>query len=58
MSSDQQADLFREIPERERSRLLKLLPDRTRESLKKLLKYAPDTAAGIMTTEFTSIPAN
>ncbi len=58
MSSDQQADLFREIPERERSRMLKLLPDPTRESLKHLLKYSPDTAGGIMTTEFTSIPSN
>lgn len=58
MSSDQQADLFREIPERERNRLLKQLPDGTRESLKKLLEYRPDTAGGIMTTEFASVPAN
>jgi magnesium transporter len=58
MSSDQQADLFREIPERERSRLLKLLPDPTRDSLKHLLKYPPDTAGGIMTTEFTSISSD
>ncbi|MGH9419114.1 MAG: magnesium transporter MgtE N-terminal domain-containing protein, partial [Thermoanaerobaculia bacterium] len=55
MSSDQQADLFREIPERDRSRLLKLLPDPTRQSLTHLLKYPPDTAGGIMTTEFMSV---
>ena len=58
MSSDQQADLFREIPERERTRLLKVLPEPTRESLKKLLKYEPETAGGIMTTEFVSVPSN
>ncbi len=58
MSSDQQADLFREIPEGERKRLLKVLPESARESLKQLLKYAPETAGGIMTTEFASIPAN
>jgi magnesium transporter len=55
MSSDQQADLFREIPERDRSRLLKLLPAPSRQSLTHLLKYPPDTAGGIMTTEFMSI---
>jgi len=58
MSSDQQADLFREIPERERQRLFKVLPDPTREALKQLLKYPHDTAGGIMTTEFASIPAD
>jgi magnesium transporter len=58
MSSDQQADLFREIPERERTRVLKVLQESTRESLKKLLKFAPETAGGIMTTELASIPSN
>lgn len=57
MSSDQQADLFREIPEKERNRLLKLLPPSSRRALEELLQYAPETAGGIMTTEFASIPS-
>ena len=56
MSADQQADLFRELPDSERSRLLKKVEPATRDALKLLLKYPPDTAGGIMTTEFVSIP--
>ncbi|MDQ2666601.1 MAG: magnesium transporter [Gemmatimonadota bacterium] len=56
MSADQQADLFRELPEKERARFLKPLDDETRRGLELLLRYSPDTAGGIMTTEFVSIP--
>jgi magnesium transporter len=56
MSSDQQADLFRELPESERTRFLSLLDESTREALKVLLRYPPETAGGIMTTEFVSVP--
>ncbi|MDQ6633912.1 MAG: magnesium transporter [Gemmatimonadota bacterium] len=56
MSSDQQADLFRELPEADRPRFLKLLDEPTRKALELLLRYLPDTAAGIMTTEFVSMP--
>ncbi|MFN8582099.1 MAG: magnesium transporter [Gemmatimonadaceae bacterium] len=57
MSADQQADLFRELSEKDRARLLKQLDVPTQQSLRMLLRYAPDTAGGIMTTEFVSIPA-
>jgi magnesium transporter len=56
MSADQQADLFRELDDAERGRLLKLVEQPTREALKLLLRYPPDTAGGIMTTEFVSMP--
>ena len=56
MSSDQQADLFRELPEKDRGRLLKLLDAGTRASLDVLLRYSPETAGGIMTTEFVAVP--
>jgi magnesium transporter len=56
MSSDQQADLFRELPREDRERFLKLLDEPTRRALQLLLRYSPDTAGGIMTTEFVSIP--
>ncbi|MEP6491115.1 MAG: magnesium transporter [bacterium] len=56
MSSDQQADLFRELPEKDRTRLLRLLDTPTRQALTLLLQYPPETAGGIMTTEFVSVP--
>ncbi len=57
MSSDRQADLFRELSHEARPRLLKQLDPVTQESLALLLKFPADTAAGIMTTEFVSMPA-
>jgi len=56
MSADQQAELFRELPESERARFLAVLDEPTRRTLSLLLAYAPDTAGGIMTTEFVSVP--
>lgn len=58
MSADQQADLFRELPPTTRNRLLASLTGETRETLSLLLQYPPETAGGIMTTEFVSAPAD
>jgi magnesium transporter len=58
MSADQQADLFRELPEAERKRLLAAVDPATREGLTLLLAYPRETAGGIMTTEFVSVPAD
>ncbi|HEY6089835.1 MAG TPA: magnesium transporter [Gemmatimonadaceae bacterium] len=58
MSSDQQADLFREVPEEDRQRLLATVSEQTRGNLKKLLQYPPNTTGGIMTTEFVSVPSD
>ena len=58
MSADQQADLFREVPAEERNALLARVREPTRVTLRKLLKYPPETAGGIMTTEFLSVPAD
>jgi magnesium transporter len=57
MSADQRTDLFRELQEPDRARLLKLLDAPTRQSIKMLLAYPPESAGGIMTTEFVAIPA-
>lgn len=57
MSADQQADLFRRIDEPERARLFRVLEPSTREGLEHLLSYPPETAGGIMTTEFVAVPA-
>jgi magnesium transporter len=55
MSTDQVADLLREIKEPERGRLLAALDAATREALTLLLTYPPTCAAGIMTTEFVGV---
>ena len=58
MSSDQQADLFRELDTPHRKRLLDLLSPATRDTLAGLLSHEPHTAGGIMTTEFLSVPSH
>src|SRR3954465_8317619 len=58
MSADQQADLFREVPPDDRARLLGTVSEATRASLGKLLEYPSETAGGIMTTEFVSVPSD
>jgi magnesium transporter len=58
MSSDQRADLFREVEEKDRARLLATVSEQTRINLRKLLKYPANTAGGIMTTEFVSVPSD
>jgi magnesium transporter len=58
MSSDQRADLFREVEEKDRIRLLATVSEPTRVNLRKLLKYSPNTAGGIMTTEFVSVSSD
>jgi magnesium transporter len=55
MSADEQADLFREIRPDVRPRLLARLDPATREALEFLLGFPPDTAGGIMTTEFVAV---
>ncbi len=57
MSPDQQADLFRELPAKERPRFLRRLDEPTRGALEFLLRYPSHTAGGIMTTEFVAVPA-
>ncbi len=57
LSSDQQVELYRELKEGDRSRLLHVLDAPTREVLKLLLAYPPTSAGGIMTTEFVSVPS-
>lgn len=58
MSADQQADLVRGLPAAARGPLLDKLEPDTRHTLKLLLKYPPDSAGGIMTTEVMTVPAD
>ena len=56
LSSDERADLFRELPLSDRARFLRVVDEPSRRSLTLLLTYPRETAGGIMTTEFVSIP--
>jgi magnesium transporter len=57
MSGDRQAELFRQMSEQERSRLLPALHPKAQEAVQLLLRYPPESAGGIMTTEFLTVPA-
>jgi len=55
---DRRADIFRHLPEATRQPLKVLLPQPMREALDQLLSYPPQTAGGLMTTDFVSVPAD
>jgi magnesium transporter len=58
MSADQQVRLFRGLKESDRSRLLHVLDAPTRNQLRLLMSYPPQSAGGLMTTEFVGIPSS
>ncbi len=55
---DDAADLINELDETDRIRLLSKLTPRTAKKVQSLLKYAPDTAGGVMTPNFVSVDVN
>lgn len=58
MSSDELADLLGILDEEESNKLLSKMTIDDARNVRQLLSYAPDTAAGIMATEFISIREN
>ncbi|MCI4680718.1 magnesium transporter [Rhodoblastus acidophilus] len=52
IAADRRAEIFRKMEREEARRLLALLPDHARVEMEQLLTYEPDTAGGLMTTEF------
>ena len=52
IAADRRAEIFRKMDREEASTLLALLPPDARSELEQLLAYDPDTAGGLMTTEF------
>ncbi len=56
MSADEQADLFQELDRHVRERLVVALSPETRRTLSELLRYPPESAGGIMTTEVLTVP--
>jgi magnesium transporter len=57
MSADQQASLLRDMDLNERTRLLRTLDATSRKSIELILGHPPETAGGIMTTEFVAVPS-
>ncbi len=55
MDSDDAADLLGELPEEDRSQILAEMNEYTAGELRELVKYAEDSAGGLMTTDFTWI---
>jgi magnesium transporter len=55
MPTDDAADLLGELPEDEQERYLRLMSDPEAEDVAELLEYGPETAGGIMATEFVAV---
>jgi magnesium transporter len=58
MYSDDRADLFQEFSKEEQIEILPYLDKKTREDVIVLSAYEPDTAGGIMNTDFATILIN
>lgn len=58
MSSDDRADLLRQLPAPVRESLLRLVDEADRRDIAKLIQYPEDTAGAIMTTDYAWLPAN
>lgn len=56
MEPDEAADLLAELPKDRSQELLEMMEKDEAKDVKKLLEYPEDTAGGIMTTDFITIP--
>lgn len=56
MSSDDAADLLGELEEEESAEIFALMDDQEEVDIRKLMQYEEDTAGGLMTDEFITIP--
>ena len=55
MTPDDRADVLDEMDEDRADEILSEIPREAREETERLLAYEPDTAGGLMTTEFVSV---
>ncbi|MBC7911471.1 MAG: CBS domain-containing protein [Pyrinomonadaceae bacterium] len=58
MSPDEAADVLGDLPEEKAEDLLNLMEDEEQADVAELLPYEDDTAGGLMTTEFVTLPRN
>jgi CBS domain-containing protein len=56
MDPDDAADLLADVPEDDRANLLSLMEDEEASDVQKLLAFPEDSAGGLMTTEYATIP--
>ena len=56
VAPDDLADLIGDLPEDQRAQLMALLDRESKDEVESLLKYDPNSAGGIMTTDFFSLP--
>ncbi len=56
MSPDEAADVLGDLPEEKAEELLGLMDDEEQADVAELLSYEDDTAGGLMTTEFVTLP--
>src|SRR6266478_3612069 len=56
MSPDEAADVLGDLPEEKAEDLLNLMQDDEQSEVAELLPYEDDTAGGLMTTEFVTLP--
>jgi len=55
MSPDDAADLLKDLPEEHASEILEEMEDDEAQDVRELLSYDPDTAGGLMTTDFVVV---
>jgi magnesium transporter len=55
---DRRADVFRDLPASMRAALMPRFDEPLREALDRLLSYPPQSAGGLMTTDFVSAPTD
>jgi magnesium transporter len=55
MTPDDRADVLEELEEERADEILSEIPEQAREETERLLAYEPDSAGGLMTTEFVSV---
>lgn len=58
MPPDEAADLLGELPQEKSTELLDEMELQEAEDVRELLAYPPDTAGGMMTTEYVALPAH
>ena len=58
MAPDEAADLLQDLPEERRDELVELMETEEKQDVEELLTYPEDSAGGIMTTDFISLPGD
>ncbi len=58
MTPDDRADVLEDLQEDRADEILAKIPEEARQETQRLLAYEPDTAGGLMTTEFVSVSEN